>query len=347
MKQVLVTGGTGYLGGAVVREFLTAGWQVRCLVRPTSDHSVLPKGVEVVTGDVTDPESLRPAMADVQLVCHSAALVASWARNRDLFEQVNVEGTANVLAAALNAGVSRVVYTSSFLALGATDDVGVADESHAPADRRFHTDYERTKTEALARVGEFVGRGLPVVTVVPGVLFGPGRRTAGSFINPLIEQLSRGRLGPLVGTGRQRWCFAYLPDVARGHVLAAERGRPGERYILGGENLSLEEFLSLAAELAGSPYGEWRTVPLWLAQALTLPAVLWARLGGRPPKVTPGAVASLVHSWAFSSEKTCRELGYRITPTRTALQETLSWLKDMGGKRGRESFLPSLDYPSD
>ncbi len=331
MKRVLVTGGTGYLGGAIVRELLAAGWQVRCLVRPTSDRSVLPKGVEVVTGDVTDPESLRPPMADVQLVCHSAARVASWVRDRALFDRVNVDGVANVLGAALELAVPRVVYTSSFFALGPTDDSRIiADESHSQFDRRFHTDYERTKTEALERVGEFVGRGLPVVTVVPGVLFGPGRRTAGSFINPLIEQLSRGRLGPLVGTGRQRWCFAYLPDVARGHVLAAERGRPGERYILGGENLSLEEFLSLAAELAGSPYGGWRTVPLWLAQALTLPAVLRARLGGRPPEVTPGAVASLVHSWAFSSEKTCRELGYRITPTRTALQETLSWLKDMG-----------------
>ena len=332
MKRVLVTGGTGYLGGAVVRKFAAAGWQVRCLVRPTSQRSVLPSDVEVVTGDVTDLDSLRPAMAGVEVVCHSAALVASWVRDRALFDRVNVDGTANVLGAALESAVRRVVYTSSFFALGPTDDTGTAEEGYCQFERGFHTDYERTKTAALARVDGFVERGLPVVTVVPGVLFGPGRRTAGSFINPLIEQLSLGRLGPLVGTGRQRWCFAYLPDVARGHVVAAERGRPGERYILGGENLPLQEFLSLAAELTGQSW-RWRAVPLWLAQVLTLPAVLRARLGGRPPELTPGAVASLVHSWAFSSEKARGELGYHITPTRTALQETLSRLKDMGRDR--------------
>jgi len=284
VKRVLVTGGTGYLGGAVVREFLAAGWQVSCLVRPSSRRGPLPSDVEVVTGDVTEPDSLPPAMADVQLVCHSAALVASWVRDRNLFERVNVEGVANVLGTALAAGVPRVVYTSSFFALGPTDEAGIADEGHAPARRHFHTDYERSKAVALDRVQEFVARGLSVVTVLPGVLFGPGTQTAGSFVNPLIEQLAAGRLG-------QRWSFAYVDDVARGHVLAARSGRPGERYILGGENLSLEGFLSIAAGLAGKPW-RFRSAPLRVAQLLTLPGVLRARLGGRLPKVTPGAVAS-------------------------------------------------------
>jgi len=329
MKRVLVTGGTGYLGGAVVREFLAGGWRVRCLVRPTSDRTALPRDVETVTGDVTQPGSLPPAMADVQVVCHSAALVASWVRDRSLFDRVNVDGAVNVLGAAERSGATRVVYTSSFLALGPTDDTGIADERHTVVPLAFHTEYERTKAEALSRVEEFVARGAPVVTVVPGALFGPGRRTAGSFLNPLIRQLVQGRLGPLVGSGRQRWCFAYVDDVARGHVLAAERGQPGERYVLGGENLALEEFLSLAADLAGRQW-RFRSAPLRLAQVLTLPGVLRAHLGGRSPEVTPGAVASLVHSWAFSSDKARRELGYRITSARTALQQTLSRLNDMG-----------------
>jgi farnesol dehydrogenase len=290
--------------------------------------------VEVATGDVTEPATLPPALADVQAVCHSAALVSSWARDRGLFHRVNVEGSANVFEAALRSAVTRVVYTSTIFVLGPSDQApgswrGLADETCVPARRRFHTEYERTKTEALSRVDEFVARGLPVVTVMPGVVYGPGHETEGSFINPLIAAVARGRLGPLVGTGRERWCFAYIADVARGHVLAAERGQPGVRYILGGENLAVANFLSLAAELAGRPW-RWRALPLLLAQALTLPDVLRARLGGAPPRLTPGAVAALVHSWAFSTEKARRELGYAVTPVGKALQEMLAWLQDSG-----------------
>ena len=205
----------------------------------------------------------------------------------------------------------------------------VVDETYVPARRRFHTEYERTKTEALSRVDEFIARGLAVVTVMPGVLYGPGRQTEGSFINPLIAGVARGGLGPLVGTGRQRWCFAYVADAARGHVRAAERGQPGARYILGGENLAVAEFLSVVAELAGRPW-RWRGLPLALAQALTLPSVLRARLGGPAPRLTPGAVAALVHSWALSSVRGRGELGYSVTPARRALQETLAWLQDSG-----------------
>jgi len=332
VKRVLVTGATGYLGAAVAREFLAAGWRVRCLVRAGSDRSGLPPDAEVVVGDVTDRGSLREPVGGVDLVCHLAACVLSWARDRGLFDRVNVQGTVNVLETALERGVPRVLYTSSFFALGPTDDVASADEHRSRPRRAFFTDYERTKTEALSRAEEFHARGLPLVTVIPGVLFGPGRTTAGSFINPLIEEAERGRPVTLVGSGRQRWCFAYVADVARGHVLAAERGRPGERYILGGENLAVEEFFGLVAELAGRRL-RLRRMPVRLAQALTLPGVLRARLGGPPPRLTPGAVESLAHSWAYDSGKACRELTYRITPVRTALQETLAWLKD----RGREA----------
>jgi nucleoside-diphosphate-sugar epimerase len=255
-------------------------------------------------------------------------------RDRRLFHRVNVEGAGNVFEAALRSAVTRVVYTSTIFVLGPSEEApgsrrGLADETYVPAKRRFHTEYERTKTEALSRVDEFVARGLPVVTVMPGVVYGPGRETEGSFINPLIAGVARGRLGPLVGTGRQRWCFAYVADAARGHVRAAERGQPGARYILGGENLAVTEFLSLVAELAGRPW-RWRALPLPLAQALILPGVLRARLGGPSPRLTPGAVAALVHSWAFSTEKARRELGYSVTPARRALQETLAWLQDSG-----------------
>ncbi len=329
MRRVLVTGATGYLGGAVVREFVSAGWHVRCLVRATSELAGLPPEVEKATGDVTEAASLRTPMRGVDLVCHLAALVASRVRDQGLFGRVNVGGLANVLSAARELSVPRVLYTSSFLALGPTDDVELADESHVPAHRHFHTDYERTKSLALTRLGEFVAQGVPVVTVVPGALFGPGRKTEGSLLNSFIDQAARGELGPLVGSGEQRWSFAYVPDVARGHVLAAQRGRPGERYILGGENLSLAEFFALTAELAGRPF-KLRTVPLWLAQLGSLPGLVRARLGGRPPELTPGGLASFVHSWALSSDKASRELGYRVRPLRTALQETLSWLKDVG-----------------
>ena len=328
-RRCLVTGGTGYLGGAMVREFLADGWQVRCLVRPASDRSALPDGVEVATGDVTDPGSLGPAMADVQLVCHSAALVASWVRDRSLFERVNVGGTVNVFRAALERAVPRVLYTSTFFALGPTDDVETADEEHAQLDRRFYTDYERSKTGALARVEGFVRRGLPVVTVMPGVIFGPGKATGGSLVNSLIDQAARGTLVPLVGTGRQRWCFAYVKDVARGHLLAAERGGAGERYLLGGENVALEDFFAMVGESAGRPW-TLKTAPTWIGKLMTVPQFLRAWLGGRAPEFTPGGIETLVHSWAFSSEKARRELGYHITPIRTALQETLAWLKDIG-----------------
>jgi len=325
--RVLITGGTGYLGGAVVKAFVEAGWPVRCMVRRTSSTVALSAEVEVVTADVTDPESLRRAISGVEVVCHSAALVASWARDRRLFDAANVEGTANVLEAARQAGVSRVVYTSSFLALGPTDEAGVADESLRQPRRSFLTDYERSKTRALERAREFAERGLPVVIVMPGTIFGPGKSTSGSLLNSLIDQAARGKPARLVGDGRQRWCVAYIRDVARGHVLAAERGRPGESYILGGENPALEDFLAKVCELADRPWRP-RKVPAWLAKMMTIPQLVRAWLGGRPPEFTPGAVGTFVHSWAYSSEKACRELNYEITPLETALRETLDWLQD-------------------
>lgn len=316
---VLVTGGTGYLGGAVVKA-LSEKEPVRLLVhdaRRTHSFSKLPH-LSFVIGDMRDPDALAAAVKGCKAVFHLAALVKSWVKDARLFETVNVEGFRNLAEASWKEGVQRFVYTSSFLALGPTEK--------DPAQTVFQNPYALSKKKALLLAREYQRKGYPLITVVPTVLYGPGARTEGNHMSRLLERLARGRFPGWIDGGRWKWNVAYVEDVAAGYPVLFERGKSGEEYVLGGEAVTLREFFTAAAELAGVSLPN-RELSLRLLRWHAAFQEFLARVLYCEPSLTRGILETYRHDWAPRDDKARQELGYVTTPLRAALAKTIEWLK--------------------
>jgi farnesol dehydrogenase len=322
--RILITGATGYLGGRVASELAAAGHEVLALCRSGSVARV-PAGVAAVPGDILDGAALRRALTGCAALVHMAAMVQKWARQRDDFDRVNVRGTAAVLEAAAAAGVGRILYTSSVVALGPTAGPP-ADEETPRRGAASCTDYERTKWLGLQVVRERAAAGQPIVVVYPGVVYGPGASTEGNLLRQMLADHLAGRLRTRLGRGDLRICYAWVGDVARGHLLALERGAAGRSYVLGGENATQDDLFAVLAEITGHPPPRL-TVPYWLGEAIGAAMLMAARLTGRPPAVTPGVVATFRHEWAYRSDRAKSELGYTITPLREGMRLTLEALR--------------------
>lgn len=279
--KTLVTGGTGFLGRRLVAT-LAPRRPVRLLVRPTASRSGFPEGVELVEGDVTDRDSLARAMAGCEAVVHAAALVKILAPAAE-FDRVNVGGFENVMAAAASSGVRRVVYVSSFIALGPTErgPGGVLDESASAADRDWINDYERSKTLADRRARRAIETGAPLSVVYPGVIYGPGELTEGNIVLRHVLDLANGRLPALLGRPERRWNYVFVDDVVVGVVATLERAAPGSRYVLGGENVTLAEFYRRVGELGGIRVPS-RRMPDGLAKLAGAAMKGWARWPAAP-----------------------------------------------------------------
>ena len=321
--KVLVTGGTGFLGKNVVRALQGAGHEVRALVRDGSNLSGL-DGVQTAVGDVTDPGSLLRAAEGCQAVVHMAALVKMWVPDRERFRAVNVGGLRNALAAAASAG-ARLVYTSSFIAVGPTDEEP-ADETRIHPGGTYRNDYERTKAEADVLARQAAAAGRDIVLLYPGVVYGPGERTEGNIVAQMVADHLAGRFPGIIGPGDRLWSYAWVDDVAQGHVAALEKGRAGERYFLAGENASMTAFFALLEAVSGRPAPR-RHIPYPVAKALGRTLHAWAELTGALPLLTHEVVDVFREHWAFSSGKAQRELGYRTTPLREGLRRTVEWLR--------------------
>jgi nucleoside-diphosphate-sugar epimerase len=321
--KVLLTGGTGFLGKNVARALAARGHEVRAIARAGSNLEGLP-GMEIVRGDVCDPDSLFRAAEGCAAVLHMAALVKMWVPDREEFARVNVEGLRAALAAADRVG-ARLVYTSSFMALGPTGPAA-ADETQLHPGHSFRNDYERTKARADAVAREAAAAGRDVVLLYPGVVYGPGDRTAGNIVVNMIADHLRGAFPGIIGPGDRLWSYSFVDDVAAAHVEALERGRRGERYLLAGENVTMNEFFRVLAEVAGVPPPRHH-IPYAAAGALGWMLYAWAELTGLPPLFTHEVVGVFRAHWAYDSAKAERELGYRITPLRDGLRRTLEWLR--------------------
>jgi farnesol dehydrogenase len=325
--RVLLTGATGFLGRTVARHLVRRGHALRVLARATSRLDGLPEGVDVATGDVTDAGALARAAEGCEAVLHVAALVKIWVPDPARFEAVNVGGLENALAAARAAG-ARLVYTSSFMALGPSG-AGALDALRPHPGPPFRNAYERTKARADARAREAAAGGEDVVILYPGVIYGPGDMTEGNIVARMIADHLNGRLPGLVGPADRRWSYAFVEDVAEGHALALEKGRPGDRFVLGGENATLARVFDLVREIAGAPPPRLR-IPYVVASALGRVQWLWAELTGQPPQLTHGEVGVFREEWACDSARAARELGYEWRPLAEGLRETVRWLRDTG-----------------
>jgi dihydroflavonol-4-reductase len=324
---VLVTGGSGFLGSAVTRALLARGLHVRALVRPTSQRSNL-EGLdcETVHGDLTDPASLRAALQGTRYLFHVAADYRLWAPDPAVILRVNVEGTRALMREAMAAGVERIVYTSSVAALKVAGATAPVDET-APLDpAEAIGTYKRSKTLAERVVEKMVAQdGLPAVIVSPSTPIGP-RDIRPTPTGRIILDAAHGKIPAFVDTGLN---FAHVDDIAEGHLLAFERGRIGERYILGGENLSLEAFLAEVARQTGrrAPRIKLPRAPLfplaWGAEAV-------ARVTGKEPLLTADALRMSRYMMFFTSAKAERDLSYRARPWQEGVSDALAWFRQAG-----------------
>ena len=322
--RALVTGATGFVGAAVAGALVRAGWQVRVLARPQSDRSNLRRlPVEVVEGDLADPASLARAVAACDALFHAAADYRLGARDPAALYRTNVEGTRNILGAARAAGVGRVVYTSSVGTIGIPAD-GTPGDERTPvtlADMIGH--YKRSKFLAEDVARQFAREGLPVVVVNPSTPIGPGD-VKPTPTGQIVLDAARGRMPAYVDTGLN---VVHVEDVALGHLLAFERGRPGERYILGGEDMSLRQILGEIALLSGRAPPRIR-LPFGAVLGIAYAAEAVAKLTGRSGRVTLEGVRMSRKRMYFSSAKAVRELGYRWRPPIEAFRDAVRWFDE-------------------
>jgi dihydroflavonol-4-reductase len=325
--MILVTGASGFVGSAVVRHLIKAGHQVRALVRPTSSRTNLAElRVEIVEGDLRDVESLIRAMTSIRYVFHVAADYRLWARNPQDIVQTNVEGTRNLMTAALRAGVERIVYTSSVATLKTRPDGKASDETFRLEAQAAVGAYKYSKIVAERLVETMTAeQNLPAIIVNPSTPIGPGdvRPTPTGRI---IVEAAAGRMPAYVDTGLN---LVHVDDVAAGHLAALQSGRIGERYILGGQDVLLGDMLREIARQAGRAPPRLR-LPRRLIFPIAYGAEAVARFTGREPFVTTTGLRLAKDRMFFTSAKAERELGYRARSYGEAIAEAIAWFRQHG-----------------
>ena len=315
--MVLVTGASGFLGWHVARLLGESGERVRALVRPASKVRELE--VETATGDLRDPASLERAVAGCKAVFHVAADYRLWSRYPQELYDSNVEGTRNLLAAARKAGVERFVYTSTVGCIGIPAG-GIGDEAQPVAIEEMSGDYKRSKFLAEQVALEFAREGFPVVIVNPTAPIGD-HDFKPTPTGKIVLDFVRGEMPAYIDTGLN---LVDARDVARGHLLAAEKGKVGERYILGCENLTLQQILERLAGITGKKAPAVQ-LPYAVAYAAGLFTTGWAAISGQTPRVPMEAVRMAKKKMFVTHEKAARELGYRPGPVDEALRRAVDW----------------------
>ena len=325
--KVLVTGASGFVGSAVAAKLVERGFSVRALVRATSPRSHLAGlDLDYVQGDLRDAETIRPAMAGVRYLFHVAADYRLWARDRNEIVINNVTGTRVMMEEALHAGVERIVYTSSVATLAVQRDGTSVDETVPLEELKAIGAYKRSKVAAERLVERMIAQqGLPAVIVNPSTPIGP-RDVKPTPTGRIIVEAALGRIPAFVDTGLN---LVHVDDVAQGHLAALDRGKIGERYILGGQNVQFSEMLAVIANLIGRRPPRVR-LPRSAIVPLALAAETVARFTGREPFVTMDALRMSRYRMFFTAAKAERDLGFTARPFTDALTDAIRWFRDAG-----------------
>ncbi|HEY3638142.1 MAG TPA: hopanoid-associated sugar epimerase [Rhizomicrobium sp.] len=323
----LVTGASGFVGSAVARLLASRGFAVRALARASSPRGNLEGyDVSIVEGDMRDTADMARAMQGVRYLFHVAADYRLWARDPEEIVRNNLRGTHAVMDAALQAGVERIVYTSSVATLKPGTREVPSDETHRLTEAQAIGAYKRSKVAAERVVEQMVAeRDLPAVIVNPSTPIGP-RDIKPTPTGRIIVEMASGRMPAFLDTGLN---LAHVDDVAEGHLLALEKGRIGESYILGGQNVSLKQMLEIIAEFAGRkpPRVQLPRRPLF---PLAMIAEAAAQITGKEPFLTRDALRMAGHHMFFTAARAERELGYRARPHRFALEDAFIWYRNAG-----------------
>lgn len=324
--NAFVTGATGFVGAHLVRALLKRGANVRCLVRPASKAELLQGlAVEVIAGDLSQPEALSCGIQGVDIVYHCAADYRLFVPDPARMHDSNVEGTRNIMRVTAEHAIPRVVYTSTVGVLGLNRDGTPADETTPVKARALIGPYKRSKYLAERVVQEWAARGLPVVIVNPSTPVGEGDIKPTATGQMIVDYLN-GKIGAYVETGLN---LVDVRDVAEGHILAGERGRTGSRYILGHENLTLKQILDSLADITGGMSPRIK-LPHWVPLVFASLDTGAARLLRRTPRVPLDAVRMSRYKMFFSAQKAVRELGMPQSPVKEALARAVCWFRQNG-----------------
>ncbi|MGH7256004.1 MAG: hopanoid-associated sugar epimerase [Nitrospirales bacterium] len=325
--KALVTGATGFVGGAVARALLAAGVEVRGLIRPSSDlRNLAGLKVETVHGDLQDRDSLRRALRGCGRLYHVAAHYALWARNPSVFYDVNVTGTRILLETARELGTERIVYTSTIGAIGLPPGGGLGTEETTVSLDQMAGDYKRSKYLAEQEVLKLAREGLPVVIVNPSAPVGEGD-VKPTPTGRMIVEFMTGRMPAYIETGMN---LIDVDDVAVGHLRAMERGRIGERYILGNRNLSLREIFEILSGLTGIKAPRVKLPRLAVLPLAYVSGWLADHVTHRPPRIPLEGVRMATHRMHYDCRKALRELDLPQTPVEVALEKAVRWFREHG-----------------
>jgi dihydroflavonol-4-reductase len=320
--KAFVTGGNGFIGAHVVRKLIANGYQVNALARSQESAAYVQSlGAKPVRGDITAIESMREGMQGCKVVFHMAGWYKLGASNQQEAESINVSGTRNVLGLAHQMGIPKIIYTSTVAVNGDTHGY-LADETYTPPEGPFLTEYDRTKWVAHHKIAvPLIEEGAPIIILMPGIVYGPGDK---SLIGDMMRFFYRG-LFPVLPGPELTLTFAHVEDVAEGHILAAEKGRPGETYLLTGPVATLAEISSLWAQVSGrrAPFFE---VPARYIKPLAPLASFLGSIFPMPSILSPDAIAILDATYIGRSDKARRQLGWQTRPLLAGMQETFDWI---------------------
>jgi len=325
MNPILITGATGFLGKSLVMRLAGEGKKVHALYR-TEDkiRDWKHKNIHFVKGTLGDVKSIDQAIRGCGQVYHLAALASPWSKDPEIFYRENVGGTENILDSALRHGVERVVFTSTAGVLGPSNDKLNTEEKQYRGDHFTH--YDRSKELAETKVKEYIEKGQEVIIVNPSRIYGPGNLSKSNAVTYMIDSFIRGKWRIIPGNGSSIGNYVYVDDVVDCLIRAMIKGRSGERYLAGGDNLSFNDFFYTLARVSGKSHRMFH-LPTVFMMVTARGMEYTSNLTGRTPPITPDFVRRYNHNWAVSSEKARQELGYHPIPIEEGLRKTIEWIK--------------------
>lgn len=321
----MVTGATGFIGNNLTHELLKRKYEVNLLVRSKNRlDNKLKTECKVFEGDLHDLDVIKDSVKNCDCIFHLAAYANIWSRDKSLAYNTNVEGTKNIFEAALKNSVKKTVFTSSAATLAPSTRKEEVNESF-PEPENYLTDYESTKHEAEKLALEYCNKGLDISIVNPTRVFGPGLLSKSNSVTILIKKYISGTWRFIPGSGKQIGNYVYVDDVVKGHIFAQQYGKPGERYILGGTNISFNGFFELLKEVSGKNYKLYH-LPHSLMLAISKFELFMAEVFGKKPLITPPWIKRYVQHRLVSSQKAIGEIHYTITPLNKAMELTIAWI---------------------
>ena len=324
--NVFVSGATGFIGASLVRRLASQGHIVHALYRSEEKAKlILTENVRLFKGDILDKLSVLEAMKGCTQGYHIAAFAGVWAKDPGLIRRLNVEATLSIIDAAGRQGMERLVVTSTAGILGPSSTTAVNEQTPVP--ESFFTQYESSKWEMEQEIARLRIMQPEIVIVNPTRVYGPGLLSESNGVTRMIGRYIEGKWKLIPGNGLKSGNYVYIEDVVAGHLLAMEKGRSGERYVLGGENISYRRLFELTREISGVIYRLFR-IPLWIMLSAAWLMKMMALISGNPPLIVPGLVRKFNHHWIVSSEKAREQLGYEPLDAREGLARTIRWIRE-------------------